>query len=102
MSYKGLKKIINSLIQEKAQISVTIAASPPPGSEPAAPPEDENSTFLQLQKAAFFFKLERELEKVITIVPSFSIVINCACRVYSVRRIDPTDFDNRDPVLIQF
>ncbi|KAF9135434.1 phosphate system positive regulatory protein pho81 [Mortierella sp. 14UC] len=65
MSYKGLKKIINSLIQEKAQISVTIAASPPPGSEPEAPPElDENSTFLQSQKAAFFFKLERELEKV--------------------------------------
>ncbi|KAG0246433.1 phosphate system positive regulatory protein pho81 [Mortierella sp. GBA43] len=38
MSYKGLKKIINSLIQEKAQTSS--------------------------QKAAFFFKLERELEKV--------------------------------------
>jgi CDK inhibitor PHO81 len=75
MSYKGLKKIINSLIQEKAQISVTIAASPPPlGSEPESEaeaeastsslPEDENSTFLQSQKAAFFFKLERELEKV--------------------------------------
>ncbi|KAK5827879.1 hypothetical protein F5H01DRAFT_272383, partial [Linnemannia elongata] len=76
MSYKGLKKIINSLIQEKAQISVTIAASPPPlGSEPEPEsqeaeaaasllPEDENSTFLQSQKAAFFFKLERELEKV--------------------------------------
>ncbi|KAF9183811.1 phosphate system positive regulatory protein pho81 [Haplosporangium sp. Z 11] len=64
MSYKGLKKIINSLIQEKAQISVTIAASPPPGSEPAPLPEDENSTLLQSQKAAFFFKLERELEKV--------------------------------------
>lgn len=77
MSYKGLKKIINSLIQEKAQISVTIAASPPPlGSEPEPEsqeaeaaasllPEDENSTFLQSQKAAFFFKLERELEKVL-------------------------------------
>ncbi|KAF9361652.1 phosphate system positive regulatory protein pho81 [Mortierella sp. AD094] len=63
MSYKGLKKIINSLIQEKAQISVTIAASPPPGSEPAAP-EDDSSSYLQSQKAAFFFKLERELEKV--------------------------------------
>ncbi|KAF8985922.1 phosphate system positive regulatory protein pho81 [Entomortierella lignicola] len=62
MSYKGLKKIINSLIQEKAQVSVTIAASPPPGSEPA-PSEDDNSNYLQSQKAAFFFKLERELEK---------------------------------------
>ncbi|KAI8363658.1 hypothetical protein B0O80DRAFT_434224 [Mortierella sp. GBAus27b] len=69
MSYKGLKKIINSLIQEKAQVSVTIAASPPPGSEPtlvAPGDEDENSTYLQSQKAAFFFKLERELEKVNT------------------------------------
>ncbi|KAF9932037.1 phosphate system positive regulatory protein pho81 [Linnemannia zychae] len=67
MSYKGLKKIINSLIQEKAQISVTIAASPPPASSEegaAVQLEDENSTFLQSQKAAFFFKLERELEKV--------------------------------------
>jgi CDK inhibitor PHO81 len=63
MSYKGLKKIINSLIQEKAQTSVTIAASPPPGSTPVNP-EDEYSKFLQSQKAAFFFKLERELEKV--------------------------------------
>ncbi|KAG0331125.1 phosphate system positive regulatory protein pho81 [Podila horticola] len=62
MSYKGLKKIINSLIQEKAQISVTIAASPPPGSTPVVQ-EDEYSKFLQSQKAAFFFKLERELEK---------------------------------------
>ncbi|KAG0357274.1 ubiquitin-protein ligase peroxin 12, partial [Gamsiella multidivaricata] len=62
MSYKGLKKIINSLIQEKAQTSVTIAASPPPGSTPVLP-EDEYSKFLQSQKAAFFFKLERELEK---------------------------------------
>ncbi|KAI1313852.1 phosphate system positive regulatory protein pho81 [Mortierella claussenii] len=65
MSYKGLKKIINSLIQEKAQTSVTIAASPPPGSTPVVP-EDEYSKFLQSQKAAFFFKLERELEKVNT------------------------------------
>ncbi|KAG0254778.1 phosphate system positive regulatory protein pho81 [Actinomortierella ambigua] len=64
MSYKGLKKIINSLIQEKAQTSVTIAASPPPGSAPPPPPEDDYSKFLQSQKAAFFFKLERELEKV--------------------------------------
>ncbi|KAK3813191.1 MAG: hypothetical protein J3Q66DRAFT_315687 [Benniella sp.] len=66
MSYKGLKKIINSLIQEKAQVSVTIAASPPPGSEPvsSAPTEDETLNDLQVQKAAFFFKLERELEKV--------------------------------------
>ncbi|KAF9115381.1 phosphate system positive regulatory protein pho81 [Mortierella sp. AM989] len=63
MSYKGLKKIINSLIQDKAQTSVTIAASPPPGSIPVIP-EDEYSKFLQSQKAAFFFKLERELEKV--------------------------------------
>ncbi|KAF9971707.1 phosphate system positive regulatory protein pho81 [Actinomortierella ambigua] len=64
MSYKGLKKIINSLIQEKAQTSVTIAASPPPGSAPPPVPEDDYSKFLQSQKAAFFFKLERELEKV--------------------------------------
>ncbi|KAF9175139.1 phosphate system positive regulatory protein pho81 [Mortierella sp. AD010] len=62
MSYKGLKKIINSLIQDKAQTSVTIAASPPPGSVPVIP-EDDYSKFLQSQKAAFFFKLERELEK---------------------------------------
>ncbi|KAG0205298.1 phosphate system positive regulatory protein pho81 [Mortierella sp. GBA30] len=64
MSYKGLKKIINSLTQERAQISVTIAASPPPGTETPALLEDENSTLRQSQKAAFFFKLERELEKV--------------------------------------
>ncbi|KAF9937835.1 phosphate system positive regulatory protein pho81 [Mortierella alpina] len=64
MSYKGLKKIINSLTQEKAHVSVTIAASPPPGMEGPVQPEDENSTLRQSQKAAFFFKLERELEKV--------------------------------------
>ncbi|KAF9949571.1 phosphate system positive regulatory protein pho81 [Mortierella alpina] len=64
MSYKGLKKIINSLTQEKAHVSVTIAASPPPGLEAPVQPEDENSTLRQSQKAAFFFKLERELEKV--------------------------------------
>ncbi|KAG0052370.1 phosphate system positive regulatory protein pho81, partial [Gryganskiella cystojenkinii] len=65
MSYKGLKKIINSLLQEKAQNSVTIAASPMPGSSSIPEqPEDEHSKFLQLQKAEFFFKLERELEKV--------------------------------------
>ncbi|KAF9981772.1 phosphate system positive regulatory protein pho81 [Mortierella antarctica] len=63
MSYKGLKKIINSLTQEKAHVSVTIAASPPPGMEGPVQPEDENSTLRQSQKAAFFFKLERELEK---------------------------------------
>ncbi|KAI8598822.1 hypothetical protein EDD21DRAFT_396134 [Dissophora ornata] len=63
MSYKGLKKIINSLIQEKSQVSVAIAASPPPGSE-SATLGDDSPNQLQLQKAAFFFKLERELEKV--------------------------------------
>ncbi|KAI1320269.1 phosphate system positive regulatory protein pho81 [Mortierella claussenii] len=64
MSYKGLKKIINSLIQERTQASVTIAASPPPGSDEPSLLEDEPSADPQSQKAAFFFKLERELEKV--------------------------------------
>ncbi|KAF9580672.1 phosphate system positive regulatory protein pho81 [Lunasporangiospora selenospora] len=74
MNYKGLKKIINSLIQDKAQSITTISASPPPGlpgslSPPTAPSatssdDDHYSRFLQSQKAAFFFKLERELEKV--------------------------------------
>ncbi|KAF9572264.1 hypothetical protein BGW38_008544, partial [Lunasporangiospora selenospora] len=76
MSYKGLKKIINSLIQEKAQISVTIAATPPPGSTitPATLPEDDYSRFLQSQKAEFFFKLERELEKVNYILRMMTIL----------------------------
>ncbi|KAG0308647.1 phosphate system positive regulatory protein pho81 [Dissophora globulifera] len=75
MSYKGLKKIINSLIHERAKIpvatsaSASASASPALGSGSGSGPvisvsEDESSTCLQSQKAAFFFKLERELEKV--------------------------------------
>ncbi|RUS30079.1 hypothetical protein BC938DRAFT_479880 [Jimgerdemannia flammicorona] len=60
LDYKGLKKIINSLAAapgEKTITSVTVAANLPPGVVP------EDQRFKSVQKTAFFFKLERELEK---------------------------------------
>lgn len=47
-------------MNDRPSTAVTVAASPPPG----VSPEDDRSKLLQSQKAAFFFKLERELEKV--------------------------------------
>ena len=86
MSYKGLKKIINSLLQEKAQVSVMIAASPMPGSTPVTEhAEDEHSKFLQFQKAEFFFRLERELEKVKHCF--FGFIISLVDRYSSVPRL---------------
>ncbi|CAG8537801.1 10627_t:CDS:2 [Paraglomus brasilianum] len=72
MNYKALKKIINSLQnapngndRPMPPTSITIAARPPPIYTEAVQ-IDETQTFLHKQKASFFFRLERELEKVNT------------------------------------
>lgn len=57
MDYKGLKKFISSLLNTPAD-SLKALGLPPVNVE------DDRSKLLQSQKAAFFFKLERELEKV--------------------------------------
>ncbi|GAB5588128.1 phosphate system positive regulatory protein pho81 [Umbelopsis nana] len=63
LDYKGLKKFIKNLLKsvnDKPSTAVTVSATLPPG----VSPEDDRSKLLQSQKAAFFFKLERELEKI--------------------------------------
>ncbi|KAG2178749.1 hypothetical protein INT43_001595, partial [Umbelopsis isabellina] len=63
LDYKGLKKFIKNLLKsvnDKPSTAVTVAAPLPHG----VSPEDDRSKLLQSQKAAFFFKLERELEKI--------------------------------------
>lgn len=57
MDYKGLKKFISSLLNAPAD-SLKALGLPPINVE------DDRAKLLQSQKAAFFFKLERELEKV--------------------------------------
>lgn len=57
MDYKGLKKFISSLLNTPAD-SLKALGLPPINVE------DDRAKLLQSQKAAFFFKLERELEKV--------------------------------------
>ncbi|CAI2166042.1 19028_t:CDS:2 [Funneliformis geosporum] len=73
INYKALKKIINSLQsayhnneRSLPPTPVTIGPSRIPlnADDPSQP--DDYHVFLQQQKAAFFFKLERELEKVNT------------------------------------
>ncbi|TPX33648.1 hypothetical protein SmJEL517_g03537 [Synchytrium microbalum] len=64
LNYKALKKIINSVEQIVASEYVsftTLAAQNPPGMSNISSKE---STEFTAQKTAFFFKLERELEKV--------------------------------------
>ncbi|OZJ04337.1 hypothetical protein BZG36_02387 [Bifiguratus adelaidae] len=53
LNYKVLKKIINSLVKHAPN-------------QPGAEGEEARVRFLQSQKAAFFFRLERELEKINT------------------------------------
>lgn len=57
LDYKGLKKFISSLLNTPAD-SLKALGLPPIGIE------EDRAKLLQSQKAAFFFKLERELEKV--------------------------------------
>ncbi|KAI9341860.1 hypothetical protein BD770DRAFT_351886 [Pilaira anomala] len=57
LDYKGLKKFISSLLNTPAD-SLKALGLPPVNVE------DDRSKLLQSQKAAFFFKLERELEKI--------------------------------------
>ncbi|KAI9014359.1 hypothetical protein CLU79DRAFT_767245 [Phycomyces nitens] len=57
LDYKGLKKFISSLLKNVPRSSIST-----PGLSNS--PDDDPSKFLQSQKAAFFFKLERELEKI--------------------------------------
>lgn len=57
MDYKGLKKFISSLLNAPAD-SLKALGLPP------IDDEEDRAKLLQSQKAAFFFKLERELEKV--------------------------------------
>ncbi|KAJ3044484.1 phosphate system positive regulatory protein pho81 [Rhizophlyctis rosea] len=62
MNYKGLKKIINSVEPvESHPTFTTLAAVNPPG---VTTLNDEPSQEFQALKTAFFFNLERELEKV--------------------------------------
>ncbi|CAO3690052.1 unnamed protein product [Rhizopus microsporus] len=56
LDYKGLKKFISSLLNAPAD-SLKALGLPPIDDE-------DRSKLLQSQKAAFFFKLERELEKI--------------------------------------
>ncbi|KAI8148297.1 hypothetical protein BJV82DRAFT_591579 [Fennellomyces sp. T-0311] len=49
LDYKGLKKFINSVLNAPTESNIS---------------DDDRSKLLQSQKAAFFFKLERELEKI--------------------------------------
>ncbi|KAI8368706.1 hypothetical protein BD560DRAFT_447356 [Blakeslea trispora] len=57
LDYKGLKKFISSLLNTPAD-SLKALGLPP------IDLEDDRAKLLQSQKAAFFFKLERELEKI--------------------------------------
>lgn len=57
MDYKGLKKLISSLLKAPAESLIALGL-PPIGID------EDRAKILQSQKAAFFFKLERELEKV--------------------------------------
>ncbi|RCI03033.1 phosphate system positive regulatory protein pho81, partial [Rhizopus stolonifer] len=57
LDYKGLKKFISSLLNTPAD-SLKALGLPPIGLE------EDRAKLLQSQKAAFFFKLERELEKI--------------------------------------
>ena len=71
MNYKALKKIINSLQNAPNSNdrlmppSITIAARPPPIYTEAVQ-INETQAFLDKQRTSFFFRLERELEKVNT------------------------------------
>ncbi|KPV75877.1 uncharacterized protein RHOBADRAFT_48327 [Rhodotorula graminis WP1] len=55
--YKGLKKIINSLAKGRPADAALLAAG-------VRPPRPDAAEQLPAHKAAFFFKLERELEKI--------------------------------------
>ncbi|EIE78088.1 hypothetical protein RO3G_02792 [Rhizopus delemar RA 99-880] len=57
LDYKGLKKFISSLLNAPAD-SLKALGLPP------IDDEEDRAKLLQSQKAAFFFKLERELEKI--------------------------------------
>ncbi|KND03503.1 uncharacterized protein SPPG_00987 [Spizellomyces punctatus DAOM BR117] len=65
LNYKGLKKIINSLqsSNDPHATFTTLAANNPPGVSFGVA-DDKHSEEYQALKTAFFFKLERELEKV--------------------------------------
>ncbi|SAL97291.1 hypothetical protein [Absidia glauca] len=58
LDYKGLKKFISKLLNMSSE-ELAIA-----GLLTCASPEEDRAKLLQSQKAAFFFKLERELEKI--------------------------------------
>ncbi|KAG9047366.1 ubiquitin-protein ligase peroxin 12 [Tulasnella sp. UAMH 9824] len=84
LDYKGLKKIVSSLeasystspdapttplrpsdvLNSPANVSPSPAQAPP--STNSAGPEDDRGPVFQSHKASFFFKLERELEKINT------------------------------------
>ncbi|KAM0756333.1 SPX-domain-containing protein [Meredithblackwellia eburnea MCA 4105] len=81
VDYKGLKKIINSLAKGRPADAALLAAGirpPRPETEEPLHPDAAplintasvggggDGTLLQAHKAAFFFKLERELEKINT------------------------------------
>ncbi|KAI8342970.1 hypothetical protein BC941DRAFT_410086 [Chlamydoabsidia padenii] len=58
LNYKGLKKFISKLLNMSSD---ELAKA---GLLTGAAPEEDRAKLLQSQKAAFFFKLERELEKI--------------------------------------
>jgi CDK inhibitor PHO81 len=69
LDYKGLKKIINSLAKGRPLDAALLAAVHRPRriedtEYNLLPFQPDESTLLQTHRAAFFFKLERELEKI--------------------------------------
>ncbi|WFD31476.1 phosphate system positive regulatory protein pho81 [Malassezia sp. CBS 17886] len=68
LDYKFLKKIINSLEKGRLADAALFATSVRPADDAPQPPllaaAESPASELQVHKAAFFFKLERELEKI--------------------------------------
>ncbi|CDO68721.1 hypothetical protein BN946_scf184652.g48 [Trametes cinnabarina] len=72
LDYKALKKIISSLVANRPPSEAVALASPSSTHVPSEEPplyaslgqDDDRGPSFQAHKAAFFFKLERELEKI--------------------------------------
>ncbi|KAI0092626.1 SPX domain-containing protein [Irpex rosettiformis] len=89
LDYKSLKKIISSLESNRPVAEAAALAVGTPGSEPSnlpllppgfGPDDDNRGREFQAYKAAFFFKLERELEKV-CILPRGTVCFSNRCQI---------------------
>jgi CDK inhibitor PHO81 len=74
LDYKGLKKFISKLLNMSSD---ELAKA---GLLTGAAPEEDRAKLLQSQKAAFFFKLERELEKVRSIGEALDVIMHTLSR----------------------